>query len=121
MGMNAELMAIGPFSVKVSAYLDYPMEYWMRPRMPEGMPEGYPVITTLVVCLTTDQSYELAKACGCEAWNFATHKLDANNFNRDGVAEIGCRSGSWASEEYALEALDALINAGFEFYYRPEG
>ena len=69
MGMDACVLAVGPFGDKVRDMLDYPEDYY------EDVKDGAIVTKHLFTCNTTDQSKQLAAALGIDAWNFNTHNI----------------------------------------------
>ena len=56
MGMDARLLAIGPFSRDIVDALEYYNNSY------NGVPIGATIITTVAVCTTTDGSEGLARA-----------------------------------------------------------
>ncbi|MCP4503921.1 MAG: hypothetical protein GY822_28690 [Deltaproteobacteria bacterium] len=69
MGMNAEILAIGPYNNDVIDALEHDAHRY------EGTPTGTTIVTQVIVCPGSTTSRELAKACGIDAWNFAKHQL----------------------------------------------
>jgi hypothetical protein len=110
MGLNAELIAIGPYRKSVSENLEYPPEYY------ENIPEGTPIITLVCCCVTSDSSKALAHALGAEAWSLGEHcelRLSIDKLDQVEAAE--------AMSSKDMADLVALSKAGFKFYYRPCG
>lgn len=70
MGLDAELIAIGPFSASIVSALEYRSELY------EGLAEGATVVTTVLAVGTTEASEELARAFGVGPYDFGRHHLD---------------------------------------------
>lgn len=113
MGMDANVIGAGPFSQDVVDILDYPAEYYKDTK------EGTIVLVSIFLANTTDQSYELARALGVEAWDFNTHKIDPAKIDRDALVEFAC--GSVELSVSHVDAFFKLIEKGFIFIYRPNG
>lgn len=108
MGMDAELIAIGPFSQAVVEHLDYPKDFY------EDTPDGATVITSLFACGSSDSSHGLAKAFRVDSWQFQEHcNLDGRGADLDELRV-------WFEPDDIVDFL-ALRTAGFKFYYRPNG
>jgi hypothetical protein len=107
MGLDAQVIAIGPYSQAVAGSLEYPQEYYEACQMREGAT----VIVTVFVAYTSAQSLALAEALGASAWDFNTHVLDATRANLEAL-EVD------ASE---VRRFEVLREAGFQFYYLPNG
>jgi hypothetical protein len=105
--MEAEVIAIGPFSSKIVEFLDYSPNYYSK------VSEGAIVLATLITCVGTSQSEEIAAALGFSAWDFNAHHVDLERIDRDLLFE--------AFDTDRLIAFDALVEAGFSFYFRPNG
>lgn len=115
MGLDADIIAIGPFKREIVAYLEYPEKYYV------GVPEGATVITTFIFCSTSNSSSRrLAEACGFGAWDLGKHKIDPERVNLALLDEVG-QVASGYSEGAVIEEFTALRDAGFAFYYRPNG
>jgi hypothetical protein len=114
MGMDADLLAIGPFSSDIADILDYPPEYY------EGVKPGTKVITTVFLCETTDQSNGLAEALGIDPWDFGAHEIPFSKVDAVALTE-------WAEETDPFEGLAdvmrmlRLAQKGFTFFFRPNG
>jgi hypothetical protein len=108
MSMEAEVIAIGPFSVKVAAFMEYPPEYYRDTR------EGVPVLRVLFHVYTgTNASVEMASCLGVQAWDFNTHHLNPSAADIDKLRQI------FDAEE--VDVFLALRDAGFQFYFMPNG
>lgn len=107
MGMDAEVIAIGPYSEAVADFLSYPAESYAATR--PGM-----TIVDKVFCVesgSNGQSRELARLLGAEAWDFNTHEIDPSKADLAGLAR----------EFDGVERFVRLTAAGFRFYYLPNG
>jgi hypothetical protein len=107
MGMDAEVIAIGPFSEAAVSFLTYPAEVYANTR---------PGTTILDKVFTvesgdSDESRELARLVGAEVWDFNTHELDPSKVDLAGLAE----------RFDGVERFVGLAAAGFRFYYLPNG
>lgn len=112
MGMDAELLAIGPFSREVVDVLCYPPGYY------KDTPKGATIITVVAVCNTTEASVNLASALGIGAWRFDQHcDIEADVSKVD--LELFAASIEGGSEDVAA-FLKLAVN-GFKFYYMPDG
>src|SRR5690242_10305271 len=65
--MDAELIAIGPYSKDIISYLPY------HPDNYSDVTEGTKVIAIIHHCDTTTESRDLAETFGFEAWDFNSH------------------------------------------------
>jgi hypothetical protein len=112
MGMDASLLAIGPFSKDIVDALEYPNCYY------QSTPRGATVITTVTNCCTTRGSEELAQALGINPMRFEEHcdiKPDLNKVDIElfaGAAENGMDD---------VASFLKLAANGFKFYYMPNG
>ena len=105
MGMNAEVIAIGPYSDAVADHLAYPREDYAK-----TLP-GTTVLVKVFEGVTSDQSRTLASCFGAAAWDFNTHELDPAK------ADLEALTGEFDG----VESFLALRAAGFRFYYMPNG
>jgi hypothetical protein len=108
MGMDATLMAIGPFEDRLLLHLDYdPWHY-------KNVKEGRRVVVTLVECRTTDASEALAEALGVGAMDLGDHVFDRltreqhRRLMRFALKGEGSRAAEcWAEDIDALARLRA--------------
>ena len=77
MGMDADVIAIGPFKAEIKDYLDYPPHYY------DEVPDGTKVLSTLFPCVGVDQSNNLAEIFGFDAWDFSKHLIDCSKIDLD--------------------------------------
>jgi len=116
MGMDACVIGIGPFSHGLVKYMDYPSEYY------EEVPEGAAVFVTFFQCNATFPSRLLAQALGIEdCWDFEKHPFDRNSGREiDWELLQELQEGSeWGEEE--IEGFKVCFDAGFKFFYLPNG
>ena len=108
MAMEAEVIAIGAFSRKVAGCLEYSKERYRDTR------EGVPVLRVLFhVYNGTSASLEMASCFGVQAWDFNTHHLNPT------VADVDKLRRMFDAHE--VDAFLALREAGFQFYFTPNG
>lgn len=111
MGMDAYIVAIGPYSEQIADHLCYSRGHYA------GIPEGRPIVTELFHCPTTGTSVDLAAAFGVDAWDMGSHHLDPHWVDNRALAGVAEESGF----EDSISDFLALRDAGFEFYYLPNG
>lgn len=110
MGMDAELLAIGPYSPEIKDHLEYPANYY------SDTPIGATIITLVGVSVTTVQSEQMARALGINPWQFQEHcYLEGDN------ADLELLMESMEGYEDDLADFLALKAHGFKFFYRPNG
>lgn len=108
MGMSAEIMAMGPFSRSIVRYLEYPEDFYKDTR------EGVVVLRRLfTVYEGSGTSRKLATCFGIEAWDFNQHHLDPMRVDLDTIREM--------FDVRDVCAFLALRDAGFQFYFIPNG
>jgi hypothetical protein len=114
MGMCAEIVAVGPFTRAVVELLDYQPEFYAATaegaiisRRLFGITEGSIVSRMFAAHLGIN-----------DAWDFNQHKVNNAKINFVGLREFGRIYDSYADE---IEVLEALVRAGFELHFRPEG
>jgi hypothetical protein len=105
MGLDAQVIAIGPFSQSVVPALEYPPEYYA------GVRPGARVITCVFEALTSEQSHKLAGAFGVGAMELGNHHLSAADANLATLVEL--------FGEESVKRFELLSRHGFEFYYLP--
>jgi hypothetical protein len=107
MGCDAEIIAIGPFSTKLIPALGYPEEQY------RGVAEGATVITCVFAAFGSTESEKLARCFGVGRWDLGRHVLDASHADLNTLQ----REFDEQSTQHFLE----LREAGFRFYYMPNG
>ena len=107
MGLDANLIAIGPFSPAVLPALEYPADFYA------DVPEGATVITLVFEAFSSSGSHSLARCLGVGALELGRHALGAAK-----DADVAALEGT---EEFGeqVPAFLALRDAGFQFYYLP--
>lgn len=103
MGMQATLMAIGPFEDRLLLHLDYdPWSY-------KNVKEGRRVVATLVNCRTTDASKALAEALGVGVMDLGDHVFDGlTRGQHRGLMRFALRGEGLRAAECWVEDIDAL-------------
>jgi hypothetical protein len=104
-GMNAEVIAIGPYSEAVADHLAHPREYYAETRL------GTTVLVKVFEGVTSELSCKLASCFGASAWDFNTHELDPTKADLEALS----------SEFDGVANFIALRAAGFRFFYMPNG
>lgn len=108
MGMSARILCIGPFSTSVLEHMEYPPKFYSDTR------DGAPILRYLFeVDEGSTRSRELAACFGIEAWNFNDHKLKPEGANTAKLTEM------FGANE--VRVFEALRDAGFAFYFMPNG
>ena len=108
MGCNAEIIAIGPFSKKLIPALGYGEEQY------RGVADGATVITRVFdTCGGSTESEKLARCFGVGRWDLGRHVLDASRADLDMLRR--------EFDEGWTEDFLTLRDAGFHFYYMPNG
>jgi hypothetical protein len=107
MGCDAEIIAIGPFSKKSIPALHYPEEQY------RGVAEGTTVITYVFYAMGSTESEKLARCFGVGRWDLGRHALDASKADLETLARD--------FDERGKEHFLTLREAGFQFYYMPNG
>jgi hypothetical protein len=113
MGMDADVIAIGKFQKSIKHCLDYHPSYY------KDVNETSKVIVTVFSCNTTDASRRLAKALSIDPWDFNQHNFNPNQVNITLLREM-VEEGFLEDEKWIDDFL-RLKEAGFEFFYRPNG
>ncbi len=119
MGMDADLLAIGKFTKELlyQNTLEYDDYYY------EHTKEGTIIIVTVVNCATTDESTNLAEALKIGPWNFNEHHI-TNDYIKQNIDWKNLRkyyNNDESEDHEIIKRLKMLIDAGFEFFYRPNG
>lgn len=107
MGCDAEIIAIGPFSKRIIPALGYPEEQY------RGVAEGATVITTVFEAFGSTQSEGLSQCFGVGRWDLGRHVLDASR------ADLATLRREF--DEQSTGHFLALREAGFQFYFMPNG
>ncbi len=112
MGMDADVIVIGPFSVLVKLdVLEYPMYFY------GGVQFADLVLGFVAGANTTDESHELAKICGVEAWDLGNHQVKNPVEPIDSYDCIG--------EDREIKIYELLVELlkydNIQLWYRPNG
>ena len=121
MGMEAELIGIGPYSDRVKNHLAYPAEDY------RGITLGTKVYTLVAYCETSHQSRDLADLCQVKIGEFGSHyinreraKLLAQKFEDMPWEEKVRLEEDWRPDVMAvMDKFIVLARGGFEFYFLP--
>lgn len=105
MGLDAQVIAIGPFSSDVLPVLEY------APHCYENVNQGTTVILNVFLACTSEASHQLAAAFGVGAMDLGRHELRPECANTDLLVEI---FGKQNVERFLLLSMH-----GFRFYYLP--
>ncbi|WP_431047900.1 hypothetical protein [Roseateles sp. L2-2] len=107
MGLDAQVIAIGPFSQEIANSLEYAAQRYA------GVPVGATVITTIFLAPTSSDSHALAEAFGVGAFEMGKHHLDADKVDLAQLRDL-------CSERETADFLNLRAH-GFQFYYLPNG
>lgn len=111
MGMSGEVVGIGPFRRELVPYLQQP-EAWHQ-----GTREGSVIVVPVFSAPEgSTRSRELAGCMGAEAWDFNTHAIDPSRVDVEALRRFLAYEG-----EHPLECFLRLRDAGFEFFFQPNG
>ena len=107
MGCDAAIIAIGPFAKRIVHALGYPEEQY------RGLTDGTTVIAFVFGASGTTESEKLAQCFGVGRWDLGRHVLDAS------AAELSKLRSDF--DDQSTDNFVALRDAGFKFYYMPNG
>ncbi len=108
MGMTADVLAIGPYRSALTEHMEYPSELYTNTR------EGATILRELFqVYEGSTRSRELADCFGIDPWDFNQHELDPARADLPKLRQM------FGEKEVAT--FQALRDAGFKFYFRPNG
>src|SRR5437879_1406076 len=102
MGLDAQLIANGPFSKAVLPGLEYPTQFYAE------VEEGATVITNVFTAISSELSHDLARCFAIGAMGLGKHHVDA------GTADLPALKESFGDEDVSRFVL--LRDAGFQFY-----
>jgi hypothetical protein len=105
MGLDAQVIAIGPFSKSVVAAMEYRPEYY------SDVSDGQTVVSNVFVAATSAESHALAAAFGVGAMELGKHHL---NVLAADLQKLEALFGESAFRKFLL-----LRDYGFNFYYLP--
>jgi hypothetical protein len=108
MGMNAEVIAIGPFHRSIIPFLQYPADQYANTR------EGVTIAEKVFFIESgTSESRKLAACFGVDPWDFNHHELDPRSADLDHLRDL--------FGEEAVRSFVGLRDAGFRFFFLPNG
>jgi hypothetical protein len=112
--MCAEILAIGPFTIKLVRHLEYPNDFY------RDTLEGTPVVRIIFgIVEGSILSREFATLVGVtDPWDFNQHHLDPSKFDYKGL-EIFSKNYNDYQKDY--EAMLAFTSSGFNLYFLPNG
>lgn len=105
MGLDAQVIAIGPYSSEVASSLEYEESFYV------GVVPGTVVVTNVFLACTSEDSHKLASAFGVGAMELGKHQLNPETAN---VAELANVFG-----ESNVAEFQCLVRNGFSFFYLP--
>lgn len=111
MGIDSEIVAIGPFSPDLVTFLQHPAARY------ESLPTGTQVITLFIHAPTSDTSHALAAACGFKAWSFDRHHIEPEKVDLEALRIVGNESGVADLDD----AFRRFWKAEFDFYFITNG
>ena len=107
MGLDAQVIAIGPFSAAVAPALEYGADGYA------GVASGVTVVTNVFLAGTSADSHLLASAFEVGAMELGRHHLDPGKADLARLTEI--------FGETDVAKFQCLALHGFDFYYLPNG
>jgi hypothetical protein len=105
MGLDAQVIAFGPFSPEVASALEYGENFYA------GVESGATVVTNVFIAGTSDTSHKLAAAFGVGAMDLGKHKLDPGNADISKLIDV--------FGEGNVAQFQCLAHNGFSFLYLP--
>ena len=105
MGLDAQVIAIGPYSGEIATSLEYGVHFY------KDVAPGAIVVTNVFVAGTSDASHKLAEAFGVGAMELGKHRLDPSCANIAALSEV--------FGEQDAQQFQRLARAGFTFFYLP--
>jgi hypothetical protein len=105
MGLDAQIIAVGPFSPSVLPALEYGPEFYA------AVAPSTTVVSNVFLAGTSEASHQLAAAFGVGAMELGRHELQPEHANHELlVKEFG---------EQSVQQFVLLVRSGFRFYYLP--
>lgn len=105
MGLDAQIIAIGPYSNEVDSSLEYGTDFYA------DVSPGTIVVVNVFIACSSETSHKLAAAFGVGAMDLGKHKLDPNKANLGELIDIFGESN--------VEQFLCLAMNNFEFYFLP--
>ena len=106
MGLDAQVIAIGPYSESVASALEYGQRHG-------AVAPGTEVVTNIFIAATSEASHRLAAAFGVDAWDLGKHALREDAADLEALVRF--------SDEENVARFELLRSHGFRFYYLPNG
>ena len=104
MGLDAQIIAVGPFSKDVRSCLEYSDLY-------ANVEPGTTVVTNVFLAGTSEASHVLARAFGVGAMDLGRHHLNPSS------ADTGLLREHFGDSD--VEGFERLAENGFQFYFLP--
>lgn len=119
MGMEAQLIAIGPFRKALADNCNLDYAYSLDKTAYANIPEGTTIAATITSVCSNESSFALAEALGIKPWDFDTHvfKMDLGNWAPGRLED--CMGADYTTRVY--RDIKALAEAGWTFIYLPNG
>jgi hypothetical protein len=105
MSLDAQVIAIGPFSTEVASALEYGEDFYI------GVMPGVTVVTNVFIAGTSDASHKLAAAFGVGVMDLGRHRLDP------GSADLSKLIDDFGESNVAQ--FQCLARNDFSFFYLP--
>jgi hypothetical protein len=105
MGLDAQVIAIGPFAAEIASALEYGVSFYTN------VEPGTLIVSNVFIAGTSDASHELAAAFGVGAMDFGSHKLNPECANIAKLIEVFGKDN--------VEQFQCLAHNGFSFFYLP--
>ena len=105
MSLDAQVIAIGPFSLGVLPALECPSQFYA------GIAPGTIVVSNVFVAPTSEQSHQLAAAFGVGVMELGRHVLCPKDANLKLLEEVFGKQD--------VDGFLLLAESGFQFYYLP--
>ena len=105
MGLDAQIIAVGPFSRQIVPALEYPEPDYARVK------DGATVVSNVFLAMTSEESHKLAACFGVGAMDLGRHELNPHVADLRALTEI--------SDEENVNSFLALRDHGFKFYFLP--
>lgn len=114
MGMSAEVLAVGPFRRSLLPFLGHPAERYAATR------EGATLVESVFRTPEgSSRSRQLAECLGIDPWDFNTHAFNPWSVDLAALRELF--AGALHGEAHPVDAFVGLREAGFEFFFLPNG
>ncbi len=107
MGMDAQVIAIGPFDEEIVDALEYGRGSY------DNVEKGVTVVTNVFVACTSEESRALALAFDAGPWELGSHHLAPHLAKIPVLVEL--------FEQENVDRFLMLRDGGFDFYYLPNG